>query len=363
MTPQQRYQRDLEEGLSADPAQAAAVSELQRLYGELIASDTTPTGWLARLCGIDNKKDRCRGIYLWGGVGRGKTYLVDAFYDCLPFEDKMRMHFHRFMRYVHAELKILVERKDPLELVANRFSEEVRVICLDEFHIADITDAMLLGNLLHALFERDVALVTTSNEEPDSLYRDGLQRARFLPAIDLLKEKTVVLNVDGGTDYRLRVLERAEIYHSPLDAGALVNLERTFGQVSPDAGEVDVGVDVEGRIIQAVRLADGVVWFRFAELCGGPRGPGDYIELGRCYQTVLLEGVPSMDASRDDEVRRFITLIDEFYDRNVKLIISAEREPQWLYTGKRLAKPFLRTVSRLNEMRSHEYLARPHLSD
>jgi len=309
-----------------------------------------------------------RGIYLWGGVGRGKTYLVDAFYDSLPFEEKMRMHFHRFMRYVHAELRVLTERKDPLELVADRFANEVRVFCLDEFHVADITDAMLLGNLLRALFQRGVVLVTTSNEEPDRLYWNGLQRDRFLPAIALLNENTVVMNVDGGIDYRLRALQRAEIYHSPLDPGALENLQQTFLEIAPAIGEVgggvvSAGVEIEGRVIDTVREADGVVWFRFEDLCGGPRGPGDYIELGRCYQTVLLQDVPQMDANRDDEARRFVTLIDEFYDRNVKLIISAEQEPEHLYIGTRLAKTFLRTVSRLNEMRSHEYLARAHLSD
>ncbi len=365
MTPLARYEHDLQHvGFSPDEGQRAAVVQLQRVYDQLSQQheqrrNSAALTWLFR----QRRSRPVRGLYLWGGVGRGKTHLVDAFYGCLNFDDKLRMHFHRFMRYIHRELQTFKERRDPLDLVAERFAQEARVICLDEFHVSDITDAMLLGNLLRALFERDVTLVTTSNESPDKLYWGGLQRDRFLPAIELLKNHTQVLNVDGGVDYRLRALERAEIYHWPLDAAASSNLQRAFYEIAPDKGDQGTALDIEGRTIKTVRCADGVVWFKFSELCGGPRSAADYIELARCYQTVLLADIPCMDDYCNDEARRFITLIDEFYDRNVKLIASGAVDTSLLYRGTKLAAPFRRTASRLIEMQSHEYLARPHLTD
>ena len=364
MTPLTRYEHDLQHaGFSPDDAQRTAAVQLQRIYDEL--HQPAERALLAPLTRLLSRQQRrsVRGLYLWGGVGRGKTHLVDAFFECLQFDNKLRMHFHRFMRYIHRELNTFKQRHDPLDLVAARFAEKARVICLDEFHVSDITDAMLLGNLLRALFDQNVTLVTTSNEPPDRLYWGGLQRDRFLPAIELLQRHTEVLNVDGGIDYRLRALERAEIYHWPLDAAASTNLEQAFGEIAPDKGEIGIALDIEGRPIKTVRCADGVVWFEFSQLCGGPRSATDYIELARCYQTVLLAGIPSMDDYRNDEARRFITLIDEFYDRNVKLVASGEATTAALYTGTKLESPFRRTASRLVEMQSHEYLARPHLSD
>ncbi len=364
MTPKQRYQRELaREGFSPDAAQAEAIEHLDRLWHAL-AEQPAPS-LMARLGALFRPPPRplVPGLYLWGGVGRGKTWLVDAFYDSLPFAERQRVHFHRFMRGIHARLRALKDTADPLQRVGDDLAAEVRVLCLDEFHVGDITDAMLLGGLLQVLFERGVTLVATSNEAPDRLYWDGLQRERFLPAIDLLKRHTAVLNVDGGVDYRLRALEQAEIYHWPLDADAETALERAFQALAPEPGTSNTAVGVEGRDIPARRLADGVVWFDFDALCGGPRSVTDYIEIGRCFQTVLLSDVPVLETVDDDRARRFIHLVDEFYDRNVKLIVSAAAAPSELYAGRRLTAPFGRTVSRLQEMQSREYLARPHLSD
>jgi len=365
MTPWQRYQQDLKRvGFSRDPAQEEAVACLEALYHELMKRPPRPRGsWLGGLLGKDRATPRkpVRGLYLWGGVGRGKTYLIDAFYSTLPLREKLRMHFHRFMQHVHRELSTLKDEIDPLSIVADRLAARARVICFDEFHVADITDAMLLGGLLQALFERGVTLVATSNQHPDILYADGLQRQRFLPAIELIKAHTRVVNVDSGVDYRLRNLEQAEIYHHPLDDSAHASLEASFARLAPESGVAGRPIEVEGRLIPALRLADGVVWFEFEAICGGPRGPADYIEIARCFQTVLISDVPVMRAADDDKARRLMTLIDEFYDHNVKLIVSAAAEPDALYAGQRLREPFMRTISRLQEMRSQEYLARPHL--
>lgn len=361
-TPLQRYARDLQQpGFVADSAQVQAVGHLQRLFDDLDRAGPIPAaGLLSRWLG--RRRQPPQGLYFWGGVGRGKTYLMDTFFECLPFADKQRVHFHRFMRRIHEDLAGMDRQADPLRLIAKRMAERTRLICLDEFIVIDIGDAMLLGGLLAGLFEEGVALLATSNNPPDALYRNGLQRARFLPAIELIKRHTAVVNVDGGTDYRLRALERAEIFHYPLDDGADRSLSATFEDVAPEAGIANVVLMIEGRPMQTVRHADGVVWFEFAELCEGPRGTGDYIELSRCYQTVLLSNVPRLGAERDDEARRFISLVDEFYDRNVKMVLSAEADVDDLYTGSRLAAEFERTKSRLHEMQSHEYLARPHLA-
>jgi cell division protein ZapE len=319
---------------------------------------------LARLAGRDKPAagpPAVRGLYLWGGVGRGKTYLVDTFFDALPLERKQRIHFHSFMRAVHAELKQLQNQQDPLRVVARRFAETARVICLDEFFVSDITDAMLLYGLLKELFARGVTLITTSNIEPDGLYRDGLQRARFLPAIALLKQHLDVLNVDGGVDYRLRYLEKAEIYHYPLDERADQILNDLFDHIAPEPGHRGGDVEIEGRYIPTLREADGIVWFNFRAICDGPRGTADYIELARCYHTVLISNLPVMDWQMENQARRFVNLVDEFYDRGVKLILSAAAPVLELYRGEKLKFEFQRTVSRLQEMQSHEYLERPHL--
>jgi len=360
MSPMERYHEDLKrEDFKSDPAQKLAVEHLQRLHDDLLASKPASTGLLSRWVS-KKKKQPVKGLYFWGGVGRGKTYLVDTFYDTLPFEDKLRTHFHRFMQRVHAELKEFDGQSDPLKRVAERLAGEFRVLCLDEFFVKDITDAMILGNLMEALFSEGVTLVTTSNIEPDGLYKDGLQRARFLPAIDLLKKHTQVVNVDSGVDYRLRALSQAEIYHWPLDAEADASLTKSYESVVLVEGEWDQAIEINGRAIKARRSHDSVAWFDFYELCDGPRSQYDYIELSKIFHTVLISNVPQLGREKDDQTRRFINLIDEFYDRNVKVIVSAEVSIEALYTGGNLAFEIERTKSRLLEMQSHEYLGREH---
>jgi cell division protein ZapE len=360
-TPLQRYQRDLQRsGFSADAAQKNAVQHLQRLFEELTIPPSR--GYFARLRNkLSRPVNTVRGLYFWGGVGRGKTYLVDSFYDCIPDSQKMRVHFHRFMQHVHHELRTLPNVANPLQIVADRLAGQTRVLCLDEFHVSDITDAMLLGGLLKALFERGVTLVATSNVVPDELYKNGLQRDRFLPAIALLKNYTEVVNVDSGTDYRLRVLEQAEIYHSPLDAQAERNLSDSFFRIAPDEVIENQALEINARFIKTRFYADGIVWFDFLALCDIPRAVADYIELAQCFNTVLLSNIPCLQEVDNDKALRLINLVDEFYDRNVKLIISAAAPPESLYVGTRHAFAFQRTISRLQEMGSHEYLERPHL--
>ena len=363
-TPLARYHRDLESGqFFPDPAQENAVRELQDLYGRLQGKPVSlKKGLLSRIFGGEQTIEPVRGLYFWGGVGRGKTYLMDNFYESLPFAEKMRAHFHRFMRRIHDEMKSLKGQKNPLEKVADRIAGEVRIICFDEFFVSDITDAMILGTLLGHLFDRGVTLVATSNIVPDGLYKDGLQRQRFLPAIGLLNKHCKVVNVDGGVDYRLRALEKAEIYHSPLDKEAEKALKRAFDSLIPAAEEVCSGADieVEGRKIPSRTMCEDVVWFEFAALCDGPRSQNDYIEIAREFHAVLVSNVPQLTAHTEDQARRFINMVDEFYDRSVKLIVSAAVELEQIYVGSRLTFEFERTRSRLLEMQSRDYLARAH---
>ena len=357
------YQADLQRpDFFRDAAQENAVHHLQRLYDDLVKQSQGGPGVLLRKVFGKKQSGPIKGLYFWGGVGRGKTYLVDTFFDALPFPQKMRTHFHRFMKRVHEEMKTLGGEKNPLVIIAKRFAAEARVICFDEFFVSDITDAMILATLLDELFKNGVTLVATSNIVPDGLYRDGLQRARFLPAIELLKQHTEVVNVDSGVDYRLRALEQAELYHWPLDAEAELSLEKSFRSLLPEHCEVQENETllIENRQILARKVGDDVAWFDFRELCDGPRSQNDYIELGKLFHAVLIANVEQMDASRDDMARRFVNLVDEFYDRNVKLILSAEVALQSLYSGGRLQFEFQRTLSRLLEMQSHEFLSRPH---
>ena len=368
LSPLQRYERDLARpDFRHDAAQADAVAHLQRLYEQLVAAwrteqESSGFGALIKRFIQPKQRELVRGLYFWGGVGRGKTYLMDNFFESLPFEQKMRAHFHRFMRRVHAELKQLDGQKNPLKKVADIIASEARVICFDEFFVSDITDAMILGTLMEELFARGVTLVATSNIVPDGLYKDGLQRARFLPAIDLLNKHTLVVNVDGGVDYRLRALEQAELYHSPLDDEADKSLMCSFKSLVSANSDIreSVELEVEGRMIRARYLAEGVAWFDFVDLCDGPRSQNDYIELAREYHSVILSNVPGLGREKDDQARRFVNLVDEFYDRQVKLVISAARPLVGLYATGKLDFEFQRTVSRLLEMQSHEYLARPH---
>jgi cell division protein ZapE len=365
MSPRERYQRDLQRpGFVRDEAQARAVERLQDLYERLLNQPVVETdgvkGWWNRVRGVRPEPER--GLYLWGGVGRGKTYLVDAFFDALPFPEKRRLHFHRFMREVHGRLRHLREFEDPLIRVAEEWAADTRVLCFDEFFVSDIGDAMILSGLLRGLFANGVTLVATSNIPPDGLYQEGLQRVRFLPAIKLLKQHVEVLNVDGGEDYRLRFLEQAEIYHTPLDEAADRVLADNFAHVCAECDDIerDTRLNIEGRSIAARRVGSGAVWFDFEAICDGPRGQADYIEIAQQFHTVLISGVPVFRREHEDQARRFISLVDEFYDRGVKLILSAETGVDELYQGRRLQFEFQRTVSRLVEMQSRDYLARPH---
>jgi cell division protein ZapE len=365
LTPAERYQEDLKRPeFMPDKAQQRAVEKLQLLYEQLIACESRKWGMFERLSRVFMGKaiSPIKGLYFWGGVGRGQSFLLENFYESLPFEQKMRAHFYRFMKRVHQELNSLDKEKNPLEIVAERIAKEARVICFDEFFVTDITDAMILSNLLDGLFRRGVTLVATSNIIPDGLYTEGLQRVRFLPAIALLNQYTEVVNVDGGTDYRLRSLEQAELYHWPLDDEADKSLYQSFYSLVPDKEEItqQQQLEVEGRYIPCRYHAEDVVWCDFEALCDGPRSQNDYIELAREYHAVLISNIPALTEKKEDPARRFVNLVDEVYDRSVKLIISAERPLHELYSGHRLSFEFERTVSRLLEMQSHEYLARPH---
>jgi cell division protein ZapE len=366
ITPQQRYQQDLTHaGFSKDTAQQLAVDKLDDLYYRLLKAHHREQQLLTKLTNLFDfsaSKTPELGLYFWGGVGRGKTYLMDIFYESLPFEKKMRVHFHRFMRRVHRELATLDKQKNPLDIVAKRLADDAKIICFDEFFVSDITDAMILAKLLEALFKNGVSFVATSNIVPDGLYKDGLQRVRFLPAIDLLNKHTEVINVDGGTDYRLRVLEQAELYHWPLDESADLSLTESFKSLVPDIHETvkDTAINIEGRAIQARFLCEDVIWFDFMALCDGPRSQNDYIVIAMEFHEVLISDIPELAENREDQARRFVNLVDEFYDRSVKLIITAEKPIHELYSGHRLSFEFERTQSRLLEMQSHEYLSRPH---
>ena len=358
LTPKQRYESDLTRpGFIKDGAQERAVAALDLLYRHLLQGPAA--SWWRRL--FTQTPPLLKGVYLWGSVGRGKTYLMDCFFECLPFAEKRRLHFHHFMQMVHARLKALPDREDPLQIVAKDFSAQARVLCFDEFFVADIADAMLLGRLLQCLFEDSVTLVATSNLAPDNLYRDGLQRERFLPAIRSLKQHTHVLNVDGEHDYRLRHLEKARLYYVPSGTEADAHLQAFFEQLSGTVHANREALAINGREISVRQHADGVVWFRFNEICAGPRSQLDYIEIARAWHTVLISDIPVLNVDLEDEARRFVALVDEFYDRRVKLAVSAAVPLERLYIGKRLGFEFRRTVSRLTEMQSRDYLAQPHL--
>jgi len=292
---------------------------------------------------------------MWGGVGRGKSFLMDSFYSVVPVVRKTRLHFHEFMRGVHRQLDELKGIADPLDEVARRVAKKYRLICFDEFHVSDVADAMILYNLLKALFDNKVSFVMTSNYHPDTLYPDGLHRDRLLPTIALLKERLDVLNVDAGTDYRKKAMQQVVAYHAPLGAQADRALRQAFAALAETADD-DPRIHIEAREIKALRRAGGAIWFDFATLCGGPRSQNDYLELASRFHTVILSGVPRMSAAMSSEARRFTWLIDVFYDHKVKLLMSAEVQPEELYTEGVLSNEFHRTVSRIIEMQSLEYM-------
>lgn len=364
LTPWQHYQQDLtRDEFSEDPAQEQAVRSLQRVFDEIMLTNSKPSPMKKIFSLLGAKPQSVQGLYLWGGVGRGKTYLMDTFYDALPGDRKLRAHFHRFMHQVHIDLDNLKGQRDPLLIIAKQMAKKYQVICFDEFFVSDITDAMLLGTLFQALFKEGVALVATSNIIPDELYRNGLQRVRFLPAIALINKHCQILNVDSGIDYRLRTLEQAEIYHFPLDAQADTNLLSYFEKLAPESEVSSDDIDIDGRNISIRKQAQGVLLLDFLALCDGPRSQRDYMELACLYHTVLLSGVQQMGIKEtgDDVARRFLAMVDEFYERNVKLIISAEVSLEDIYTQGLLSFEFKRCRSRLTEMQSHDYLALEHL--
>ena len=342
-----------------DAAQEEIVALFEQLQQQLQAADPSSGGLLARI--RRKPVPAAKGLYVWGGVGRGKTFLMDLFFETLSVDAKKRIHFHRMMHDVHARLNRLNNVENPLDLVAEEIANETRVLCFDEFFISDIGDAMVLARLLQGLFDRGVTLVTTSNSPPDELYRNGLQRSRFLPAIDLLNEFTRVVNLEGGIDYRLRLLQQAGTYLTPSDQQAHDKLTHLFDDSASSQIVADRQLEINGREIRARRCAKGIAWFDFADICDGPRSQADYIEISRWYPEVIVSGVPQFNAALEDQARRFIALVDEFYDRRVKLIVSAASDPMDLYSGKKLEFEFDRTASRLIEMQSSEYLALPHL--
>jgi cell division protein ZapE len=347
------YQHALSQrGYQSDEAQQRAVERLQQAYDDWVDYKEQRASTFKRLL---RRPDVPRGVYMWGGVGRGKSFLMDSFYSVVPVVRKTRLHFHEFMRGVHRQLDDLKGVADPLNEVARRIAKKYRLICFDEFHVSDIADAMILYNLLQALFENGVSFIMTSNYVPDSLYPDGLHRDRILPAIALLNDRLDVLNVDAGLDYRKRTLQQVEVYHTPLGAQADHALRNAFANIAETADE-DPRVHIEMREIKALRRAGGAIWFDFATLCGGPRSQNDYLEIASRFHTVVLSDVPCMSAAMSSEARRFTWLIDVLYDHKVKLLMSAAVEPEQLYTEGTLANEFHRTVSRIIEMQSAEYM-------
>lgn len=372
-SPKQKYTEDLDSGLIVfDAMQEQVVARLQILFDELAVNGVTSkakkeglSGFLAGwLSDQDTTDEGTKGLYIWGGVGRGKTYLMDLFFECLPFKEKQRTHFHRFMQFVHAELTQLQGQKNPLDKLADLISSQARVLCFDEFFVLDIGDAMILAGLLDALFKRHVVLVTTSNINPDGLYENGLQRQRFIPAIELLKKHTTVIELGSGSDYRLRSLERANLYLCPITDATNSELKAKFVELARVSASEEEGAEliILGRPIKTRRYAGDIAWFEFDELCGGPRSAFDYIELAKLFHTIIIDNVPIMGDDENDHARRFVSLIDELYDRRVKLVMSANAGIEALYGGQGLAFAFERTQSRLLEMQSHEYLCYAHLA-
>lgn len=368
-SPLERYRFDIENNnFQYDAIQEQAVTRLNALFEKLIERDNelknshSVKEFFKKLS--RKKVEPLEGLYFWGGVGRGKTYIMDTFFNALPLERKMRIHFHRFMQTVHQQLTKLAGEKNPLKIVARSIAEDTLVICFDEFFVSDIGDAMILATLMEELFDQGVTLVATSNIEPNGLYKDGLQRARFLPAIQLINRYTHVMNIDSGIDYRLRTLEQAQLYYSPLGEESDQGLLDRFNSLCPDSSTHQKGqvIDILGRPLTSIICHEDVVWFDFYEMCDGPRSANDYIELARLFHTVIISGVPQMGGENDDMARRFINMIDEFYDRHVKLIVSAAVPLSELYVKGRLNFEFERTNSRLLEMQSQDYLALEHLS-
>ncbi|MFB2539074.1 cell division protein ZapE [Acinetobacter sp. c3-l95] len=356
-SPQQRYQDALDSGhFMPDAEQAKAVAELQRVWEELQAFEKQSAGFFSFL----RKPTQPKGVYMWGGVGRGKTWLMDQFCESVPLTRKKRMHFHHFMQYVHAELNKLAGQQNPLDTVADMICRDTVVICFDEFFVSNVTDAMILGDLFQKLFSRGITLVTTSNIMPDGLYKDGIHRNRFLPTIEVVKNNCVILNVDSGVDYRLRVLKQSELFKSPLNPEHEKWIAERFEKLTSGQTTSTSDITINHRTVVTLGHSEDVLWSDFTQLLKKPRSPADYIEIANTYNTVLLSDVPHLNDVLSDATRRFIYLVDEFYDRRVKLIITSQDSLIEIYQGERLAFEIERTRSRLLEMQSEEYLNTEH---
>ena len=345
-------------GFQADPAQMQAVERLHELYEALVSFKSDRSSTLKRML---KSPAVPRGVYFWGGVGRGKSFIMDCFFAAVPYKRKKRIHFHAFMHQIHAELREHSGKADSLVPVATRIAKETRLLCFDEFHVSDIADAMILGRLLELLFEKGVVFVMTSNYPPDNLYPNGLQRMNFLPTIELLKKQLDVMPLDGGQDYRLRKLEVMPVYHVPHDEETERAMAEYFAVAATLPGVSGEPIEINNRRITTVRLAPGVVWFDFLAICGDGRAQSDYLELVREYHTILVSNIPVLESRHGAEARRLTWLVDVCYDHRVKLIISAGAYPDDLYVEGPNAHEFFRTASRLTEMQSREYLALPHL--
>lgn len=361
-SPKQRYESALATGnFSRDDVQAQAVAYLDNLYHEIIKANTQETGFFKSL--FKSKSPTPRGLYMWGGVGRGKTWLMDMFYDSLPIDKKMRLHFHHFMQRVQKELVALRGQADPLKKVADIIYSEAVVICFDEFFVSNVSDAMILGDLFAMLFDKGITLVATSNIEPAGLYKNGIHRDRFLPAIAQVQKHTIVMNIDAGVDYRLRLLKQAKLYVSPLSADTDGWLSERFDALAGGQAMMTDPIMIGGRTVNIIKRTETMLLVNFRELCMEPRSAADFIEIANDYSTVLVDNVPALTDTFMDPTRRFIYLVDEFYDRKVKLLIRAEQSILDLYQGEKLAFEIERTRSRLLEMQSEEYLSEEHRLD
>ena len=361
MSPKIWYQAaKMKPGFIHDAAQEAAIEVLDVLWHQLVDFKAKRNHFLGRSL---LSPDVPKGLYFWGGVGRGKSFLMDVFYDCVPYRRKRRIHFHNFMAEVHHEMKLLAGEKDPLLALADNIAKSTRLLCFDEFHVNDIADAMILQRLLEAMFERGVVLITTSNYPPDGLYPNGLQRQKFLPTIALLKRELRVLNVDGGNDYRLREMSRESLFMVPDDAASDARMGEMSERLSPFEQQNDLQIEIMERVIPVKKLSRGVVWFEFKNICGGPRAQADYLEIAHQFHTVFVSHIPKMTADDAAVARRFTWLVDVFYDNRVKLVVSAAALPHEIYSDAAQGGEFARTASRLIEMQSKDYLSLPHQTE
>lgn len=359
MTPLERYQELLSANeLSHDTGQEKVITAFDELY--TVINKARPNSMASSLKRLLFKPKPVKGLYLWGGVGRGKTWMMDLFYESLDIKNKYRQHFHRYIQEIHEQLEQYKGQKKPLALIARKFANQYQLLCLDEFHVSDITDAMILYGLLQELVKNGVTLVFTSNLEPDDLYKDGLQRERFIPAIKLIKEHNHSVKIEDGTDHRLNTIQSSELYNYPLNAENQKKLEAYFIKLSPCAPKTNTELYINHRSLPVYKLADDVVWFVFDDIFNSPRAVADYIELAKIFHTVFITDIPFLTEKNTDKTKRFIQLMDEFYDRNVKIIISAVSPPESLYQGENMMFEFERTISRLEEMKSLNYLKKPH---